>query len=284
MQVGECPLWHPDEAVLYWIDIPDCTVHRHDPATGEHRRYALPTEPGCIVRSARGGLIVAMRSGIARLDTGTGTVSMLLPAPYDTTTTRFNDGRCDASGRLWVGSMYEPRDRPAATLYCLDRGVLRDAAHLVTVSNGVAFSADGTTLYHADTTAHAIRAYAFDGASGRASNGRLLRQFSTDKSSPAYGGRPDGAAVDSEGAYWVAMFEGGRLLRLDANGDILQQIDLPVRCPTMMAFGGADLQTLYITTARHNRSAEELERLPLSGCVLSMRVDVAGQVEPAYVD
>jgi sugar lactone lactonase YvrE len=113
-------------------------------------------------------------------------------------------------------------------------------------------------------------------------NGRLFKQFSTDKSNN-YGGRPDGAAVDSEGAYWCAMYEGGRLLRLAPTGEILQEISLPVRCPTMVAFGGNDLKTLYITTARHNRQTMELAEFPLSGYVLKMDVDVPGRIEPAYI-
>jgi len=106
-------------------------------------------------------------------------------------------------------------------------------------------------------------------------------QISMDKAQ-SYGGRPDGGAVDSEGAYWCAMFEGGRILRFSPTGELLREIRLPVRCPTMIAFGGADLRTLYITTARSNRPDAELVQYPLSGCVLSLRVDVAGREEPAY--
>lgn len=228
--------------------------------------------------------MVALRTGIAKLDTITGELTMQIEAPYDTKTTRFNDGRCDPTGRFWLGTIYEPRDKALASLYCLDRGTLRPAGNPVTVSNGVAFSEDGTTLYHADTAAHAIRAYVLESQHGIIGSGRLLHQFSSDRTAPDYGGRPDGAAVDSEGAYWCAMFEGGRLLRLSPTGDILREICLPVRCPTMMAFGGADLRTLYITSARQNRSAEELERFPLSGYVISIRVDVPGRTEPAYRD
>jgi sugar lactone lactonase YvrE len=206
----------------------------------------------------------------------------VVDAPYDQSLMRFNDGRCDAAGRLWVGTLYEPRDKPAGSLFCLERGAIRNAGNPVTVSNGVAFSLDRRTLYHSDTTAHRITAYDFDLASGQIGTAKVFRQFSTDKANN-YGGRPDGAAVDSEGAYWCAMYEGGRILRLSANGEILREIALPVRCPTMVAFGGADLKTLFITSARHNRPDEELKRMPLSGCVLAMRVDVPGCIEPAYL-
>lgn len=284
MQLGESPLWHPGKAALYWIDIPGCAVHRLHPESGAHHSWAMPAEPGCIAYRSDGGLMVALRGGIAKLDTSTGELTMLVAAPYDTGTTRFNDGRCDPMGRFWLGTIYEPRDKALAALYCLDRGILRPGVNPVTVSNGVAFSKDGTTLYHADTAAHTIRAYAFEAKTGVIGSGVVLHHFNDDRTSPDYGGRPDGAAVDSEGAYWCAMFEGGRLLRLSPSGDILQEISLPLRCPTMMAFGGEDLRTLYVTSARHNRGEQELERFPLSGCVLSIRVDVPGRSEPAYQD
>jgi sugar lactone lactonase YvrE len=279
MLLGETPLWDADHAVLYWVDIPGKAVHRLDPVTRAHTSWPMPSEPGCIALHTDGGLIVPLRTSIAHLNTDTGTLRHLLPAPYDINTIRFNDGRCDAAGRLWVGTIFEPKGQAAASLYCLERGQLRDVHHPVTTSNGVAFSGDGKTLYQSDTPAHRIMAYDFDAMSGQVGAARLFHQFPTDRSAPGYGGRPDGAAVDSEDAYWCAMFEGGRLLRLSSSGEILSEIRLPVRCPTMMAFGGADLRTLYITTSRENRSAAEIEQYPLSGHTLSIRVDVPGRKE-----
>lgn len=282
MQLGESPLWHPQEKRLYWIDIDGRAIHCLDPQTNMHRAWPLPSEPGAIAWTASGGLIVAMRSGLATLDTNSGALGMFASAPYDPRHERFNDGRCDAAGRFWVGTLYEPRDRPNAVLYALERGVLRDSGKRATVSNGVAFSPDQRTLYHSDTTSHTITAYDYDAATGATDNGRLFHRFSSERG-PGYGGRPDGAAVDSQGNYWCAMYEGGRLLQLDAGGAILREILLPVRCPTMMAFGGSDLRTLYITTVSSKRSAEELAACPLSGCLLSLRVDVPGQAEHPYI-
>lgn len=283
MQVGECPLWHPEEAALYWIDINGCAIHRLDSKDGSHRSWSMPSEPGCIALNASGGLIVALRSGLASFDTANGLLSVLASPPYDTAKLRFNDGRCDAAGRLWVGTIYEPRDQQLGTLYCVERGAIRDSGNRVTVSNGVAFSADNRTLYHADTTAHKITAYEFDVATGCLGKSHIFKQFSTDKSQN-YGGRPDGAAVDSEGAYWCAMYEGGRILRLSpSSGEVLREIQLPLRCPTMIAFGGPDLRTLYVTSARHNRPEAELVQFPLSGCLLAISVDVPGRVETTYL-
>ena len=283
MLLGECPLWHPEEAALYWIDIAGLAVHRFVPETGAHSSWFVPSEPGCIARCADGGLIVAMRSGLALLNTIDGALSRLADAPYDSSRIRFNDGRCDAHGRLWVGTLYDPRDQARGSLFCVERGVIRNVGNPVTVSNGIAFSVDNKTLYHADTSAHRIMSYDFNAQTGKLGKGHLFKQFSPDKSDINYGGRPDGAAVDSENAYWCAMYEGARLLRIAASGKVLQEIPLPVRCPTMVAFGGHDLRTLYITTVRSKRSTEELNRYPLSGKVLSIRVDVPGRLEPPYV-
>lgn len=282
LQLGESPVWNAAEQTLYFVDIPGQAVHSLHPASGLHRQWAMPAEPGCIALRAGGGLIVALRPGLAQLDTDSGALTMLVDAPYDTSKMRFNDGRVDGAGRLVTGTIYEPRDQAAAVLYSFEHGRLRDAGPRATVSNGVAFSPDGRTLYHADTTTHKITTYDYDLATGMVGAGRLFQQFSMDKSA-GYGGRPDGATVDSEGAYWCAMFEGGRLLRFAPSGELLQEVPLPVRCPTMLSFGGEDLRTIYITTARKNRPEAEIAAHPLSGCVLQLRVDVPGRVEPAYI-
>jgi sugar lactone lactonase YvrE len=149
----------------------------------------------------------------------------------------------------------------------------------ITVSNGLAFSPDGRTMYRSDTSAHRVYAIDFDGSDGSLSRQRVFADFpvkQADQDLVTYGGRPDGAAVDAEGAYWCAMYEGQRLLRLASDGRLLQELPLPVRCPTMPCFGGPDLRTLYVTTARHNRPADELAAQPLAGAVLSLRVDVPG--------
>ncbi len=282
MQLGECPLWHPRENQLYWIDIDGRAVHRLALQNNLHQSWAMPSEPGAIAWCASGGMVVALRTGIHMLDTATGSLNLIAPPPYDPAHERFNDGRCDAAGRLWVGTLYEPRDQPNAVLYALERGALRDSGVRATVSNGVAFSLDDHIIYHSDTTSHRISAYEYDLHSGAVGAGRVLRQFSMERDAQ-YGGRPDGAAVDAEGNYWCAMYEGGRLLKLSPSGEILREILLPVRCPTMVAFGGSDLRTLYVTTVSSKRSPEELASFPHSGCLLSLRVDLPGLPEHPYI-
>jgi sugar lactone lactonase YvrE len=276
--LGESPFWHPGEQSLYWVDIPGHALHRFTPSSGDHRQWALDGEPGCIAPLPGGCLYLAMRDGLYRFDTATGQRTRVAAPPYDPARQRFNDGKADPQGRLWVGTIDDQR-LPEAALYCLVDEAMERRAGDVASSNGLAWSPDGHTQYWSDTKAHAIYAMDVDPAEGALSERRVFAQFPpkpADGSLAGYGGRPDGAAVDAEGAYWAAMFEGQRLVRLAPDGHVLQEIPLPVRCATMPCFGGPDLRTLYVTTAREKRPAEELAAQPWAGRVLQARVDVPG--------
>lgn len=273
-ELGESPLWHPEEQALYAIDIARRQVLRWANGQGEPQIWPLDSEPGCIALRASGGLLVACRDGLFAFDQGR--TERLLPPPFDPARQRFNDGKPDAAGRFWVGTIDDAR-APDAALYRLDASGATPVADGITTSNGLAWSPDGHTMYWADTKAHTVYRLAFEnGETGPREP--WLRFPPRDPAQPldAYGGRPDGAAVDEEGAYWVAMFEGQRLLRFAPDGSLLQSITLPVRCPTMPCFGGPDRRTLFLTTAREKRPAEELAAQPLAGAVLHFRVDVAG--------
>jgi len=277
--LGESPVWHPREQVLYWCDIPGKRLNRFDPASGAQAHWAFDVEPASLAPRLDGSLLIALRDGLWRFDPASGERTRLVAAPYDTTKERFNDGKSDPQGRFWVGTIYEPRDPALAALYCYDDGRLERRADGITTSNGLAWSPNGRTMYWSDTKAHTVYAFDFDPLSGALSNRRVFARFPPKQAGQdlaSYGGRPDGAAVDAEGCYWVAMFEGQRVLRLSPEGKVLRELRLPVRCATMPCFGGADLKTLYITTARENRPPAELAEQPLAGCVLSLRVDVAG--------
>ena len=276
--LGESPFWHPQEQALYWCDIPGRTLHRYQPATNVHDSWGFDTEVASGAPLLGGGLLLALRSGLWRFDPADRGLRLLAAAPYDDPQLRFNDGKADPAGRFWVGTYHEQR-QPLAALYRYAGGELQRMVPDAVASNGLAWSPDGATLYWSDTRAHTVWAFDFDPADGALSNRRVFAQFAprAEGQAPAhYGGRPDGAAVDTEGAYWVAMFEGARLLRLAPDGRVLREVKLPVQCATMPCFGGADLKTLYATTARAHRPAAELARQPWAGCVLQLRVDVAG--------
>lgn len=276
--LGESPLWHPQEQVLYWCDIPGRSLHRYDLRTQVHDHWGFDDEPACCAPMLGGGLLLGMRSGLWRFDTTTGERRRLAEPPYDPAEQRFNDGKPDPRGRFWVGTLHERREFRGA-LYRYAQGELEPMVDDVAVSNGLAWSPDARTMYWSDTKRHAVYAFDFDLADGVLSNRRVFASF--DERRPGedlsrYGGRPDGAAVDVEGAYWVAMFEGARLLRLSPRGEVLREVKLPVQCATMPCFGGPDLRTLFVTTSREKRPAEELARTPWAGCVLQMRVEVPG--------
>jgi sugar lactone lactonase YvrE len=237
----------------------------------------MPESIGCFALRGAGGFVVALRDGIwlARYD-GT-LVKKLADAPFDRSHHRFNDGRCDAQGRFWAGTMNERRDAPSGTLVRVDpAGRLECVLGDMTISNGLAWSPDGRTMYHADTPTRTINAYDFDAAAGTPSRGRVFARFAAETD------RPDGAAVDREGGYWSAFYRGGKVVRLSPAGTVDAEYPLAAQCPTMCAFGGDDLQTLYVTTARQHRDADELARLPHSGGIFAMHVDVPGLPEPKF--
>lgn len=290
--LGESPFWHPREQRLYWLDIPGRRVRRWDPATGAREAWALPQDPGCIAPAESGGFVLALRDGFYRArDWGAALEPMVRFSHGETT--RFNDGKADPVGRFWAGTYYEPKDARKADLYALDarsgRPNVQLKAHNATAANGLAWSPDQRTLYWTDTTRHVIQAWDWEPVANVMRRHRVFHQFAPKPAGwqpgqAGYGGRPDGAAMDVEGHYWVAMFEGGRLLRLAPDGHIAAEFAVPARCPTMPCFGGPDGRTLYLTTARHQRPAEELAALPHSGCVLSARVDVAGLPTNFFID
>jgi sugar lactone lactonase YvrE len=289
-ELGESPFWHPLERRLYWVDIAGRQVRRADPATGSVESWAMPSEPGCIAPLRAGGLVAALRDGVYRASSWGGPLVPVARFGHDPKTTRFNDGKADPVGRFWAGTMYERGDARKAELYSIDlrssnsnpgEPLVELKAHNAVTANGLAWSPDTATLYWADTPNHVIHAWDWDAELNLMSHHRIFRQLpgkpaGWQPGQPGYGGRPDGAAVDTRGNYWCAMYEGGRLLKFDPTGELIAEIPVPVRCPTMPCFGDDDLRTLYVTTARRNRSAEELRALPQSGCLFAMGVDVPG--------
>ena len=268
--LGESPLWHPVEQRLYAVDIPGRQVLCWREGADEPDTWPQDAEPGCIAACAGGGLLVARRDGLWTLDR-----QFVSPPPYDAARLRFNDGKVDPAGRFWVGSISDARE-PEAALYRFDGTTFTVQVPGLTTSNGLAWSPDGRRMHWSDTKAHRIFAADFDAATGAMSAPRVFVEFKPRTTGEPYGGRPDGAAMDADGCYWAAMFEGGCLLRIAPTGEVVQRIELPVACPTMPTFGGSDLRTLFITTAREKRPADELERQPLAGAVLQLRVDVPG--------
>jgi sugar lactone lactonase YvrE len=275
--LGECPVWSVAEQVLYWVDINAPALNRFDPATGRNVAMPMPESIGCFALRRQGGFVVALRGGIWLASPDGSLLRQVAAVPYDPSHHRFNDGRCDPQGRFWAGYMNERRDAASAGLLRLDPDFrLTPVLGGMTISNGLAWSPDGRTMYHTDTPTLAVDAYDFDAASGTPSNRRVFARFGDEAD------RPDGAAVDSEGCYWTALYRGGAVVRLSPAGDVLARFPVPAMCPTMCAFGGPDLRTLYVTSARQMRADDELARLPQSGGIFALDVAVPGRSEPAF--
>lgn len=275
--LAECPLWSVDEQSLYWVDINAPSLNCFDPQAGRNLAWPMPEAIGSFALREGGGFVAALRHGIWFVDAAGKLQHKVADAPYDPTYHRFNDGRADAQGRFWAGSMNEKRDASTARLYRFDVDLaLIPIISGITISNGLAWSPDSLTMYHADTPTRTIKAWDFDPATGDVANMRVFARF-TDETD-----RPDGAAVDREGCYWSALYRGGKVVRISPQGEVLAAFPLRAMCPTMCAFGGPDLRTLYVTTARQRREPEELDRLPQSGGIFAMRVDVPGMPEPRF--
>jgi sugar lactone lactonase YvrE len=299
--LGESPFWHPVEKMLYWVDIPGKKIHRATLDGMVTDGWDLTQEPGCIAPAKRGGLIIALRDGIYRAAHWQADLVKIASVNYDTATQRFNDGKCDTAGRLWAGSMYEPRTERLAALYRLDARdvtnhrkppkfeiVQKDAI----LANGLGWSPDNKTIYWADTVDQIIHAWDWDEVTGRMSNKRVFQKFDKkpanwtpeNQQGVNYQGRPDGCAIDVQGNYYIAMYDGQRILKFAPTGKLLANIPTPTRCTTMPCFGGDDMKTLFITTSSFMRPAEEMKAQPLAGHVFSMQVDVPGLPVNFYQD
>ncbi|WP_336957731.1 SMP-30/gluconolactonase/LRE family protein [Sphingobium aquiterrae] len=277
-RLGEGPRWHGGERRLYWVDIEARELHRFDPATGtdECRGFADPV--GCFAFVAGGGLLLAMKAGFALLDDWDADPRPFGPQLFaDRPDIRFNDGRTDPAGRFWAGSVNMAKSAQDAALYRLDGdGLVTQVEGGMLTCNGAAFTVDGRRFFHADTPSHALRAYDCDPVAGTLSGMRILHRF-------VHGtGRPDGGSADAEGCYWSALFDGGRVVRLAPDGTILAEVALPVQRPTMIVFGGDDLRTAYVTSARVGLSEEALAAQPHAGAIFSFRVDVPGLPEAPF--
>jgi len=279
-ELGEGPRWHGDEERLYWVDIHRNELHRYDPASGrdEMRRFTQPV--GCFAFRRGGGLVLAMKDGLALLDHWAGDPIPFGDQPFaGEPDLRCNDGRTDPAGRFWVGSVNTAKSARNAALYRVTadgRWTLLENDMLT--CNGAAFDAAGKAFRHADTPSHALRGYDVDPATGALSGRRIIHQFVEGT------GRPDGGSFDAAGCYWSALFDGGRVVRLSPEGEIMQTVALPVSRPTMIVFGGADLRTAYVTSARAGLSQEALADQPHAGAIFAFRVEVPGLPEFPFAE
>lgn len=270
-RLGEGPCWHPDEQLLYWVDIYNHRVHQFNPATGRHQFFDVGEVVGCIAPAGTHRLIMAQRKRLAFLDTSNGQVTPILTIKQEENQpdTRLNDGKCDSSGRFWFGSMSTkgPNGRlyrydPDGSLHVLETGL--------TISNGLGWSPDQKTFYLTDSPLQTIYAFDFNAESGNISNRRIFIDLIAESF------YPDGLTVDEEGCIWSAMWDGWCIIRFDPSGKEMMRVKMPVQRPTCCTFGNADLSTLYITSASVGLSEAEIQNSFYSGDLFSLTTSISG--------
>jgi sugar lactone lactonase YvrE len=271
--LGEGPVWCPREQALWWIDVQQPSLWKWTHATGATEHWSLPKPPANISILADGGVLIFFRTRAAVFREGKPELEWLDLSALELGDERFNDGKVDRLGRLWVGTLDRTVSRPLGRLYRMDA---KASFHVVDVgfplSNGIGWSPDNRTMYFAETHERRIYRYEFDLATGSATNRQVLVQ------QPEGPGGPDGLTVDAEGGIWCALFERGRVNRYLPSGELDVSIEMPVSQPTSCTIGGPALRTLYITSARFGLSEEELAREPRAGSLFALEIVQRGLV------
>jgi len=275
--LGECPLWDDRAQALWWVDIKAMKLHRWAIDGGAEQSWVFDEPIGSFAFTNARTLLLAMKRAVHRFDPVTGARSEFARPDTEPATNRFNDGRCDRAGRFWAGTMSEGPREPVGSLYRIDpdgRCVRRFDE--IFVPNSLAFSPDDRIMYFSDTHRHLIWTCAYDLATGQAGERRIFSDLRERQ------GRPDGSAIDADGCLWNCEYGGGRVVRYTPDGVVDQVVTLPATNATCCAFGGADLRTLYITTATQRLTPEDLERQPLAGSVFAARVTIPGLPEARF--
>jgi sugar lactone lactonase YvrE len=265
--------------VLYWVDITQGHLHRFDPRSGDHQVTELGQVISAMGVRASGGFVLATREGFAFYDAASGGLEFLgEPDADQAEDARFNDGKTDRQGRFWAGKM---SPRLENSLFCLspDRSIRRMESG-IGISNGLGWSPDNRTFYYTDSETRLIYAYDFDAATGKIGNRRI---FASIPNAPREG-TPDGLAVDEEGCIWSARWGGWKVVRYTPDGRIEREIAMPVEFPTSCAFGGPELNELYITSAfvQIRDQADLRAAQPLAGDVFRLKTHVHGFPEPLF--
>ncbi len=276
--LGEGALWDADQQRLYWVDILEHRVFVFDPTTRENREFQVEEDVGTVVITRDEKILLALRSGFAELDPTDGTLRHLGDPRESPLEGRFNDGKCDPEGRFWAGTIVDSEEANGlGALYCLntDHSVTRKLEG-VTCSNGLCWSADRKTFYYIDTPTYQVRAFDFDARSGAIENSRVVIELTRQE------GAPDGMTIDADDQLWIALFDGGKVLRVDPrSGERTYEVLVPGGGNvTSCALGGPELRQLYITTARVGLSLADVSTLPDAGSLFAAEVPASGV--PSY--
>lgn len=274
---GEGILWNPADGRVWWTDIDGRRLWWLDPEAGRSDSIAMPDRVCCFAPRATGGFVLALADRFALFDPATEALETVAPFEPENPDTRLNDGRTDRQGRFVAGGMNEVTGAASSSVVRLDPdGTVTTLIAGVACANSTCFSADGRTMFFADSPQRTIRAYDYDPATGALGGARLFADLRSEA------GVPDGACVDAEGGVWSAAWQGRRVVRIAPDGRIDAEIAVPVERPTCCAFGGAGLDTLFITTSRQGASAAQIAAEPLSGSLFACRPGVRGLADAPF--
>ncbi|MGH7214390.1 MAG: SMP-30/gluconolactonase/LRE family protein [Tepidisphaeraceae bacterium] len=279
--LGEGAFWCDKTQRLYWVEITLGRIHIYDPVTRKDRVIDVSASAGMVgtvIPRANGGLVLAAQKGFMTLDPQTGKIETLVDPESDKPQTRFNDGACDAKGRFWAGTMTFKGDPGQGALYRLDPDhTVHKMVDKISISNGIAWNDDSTKMYYIDTAANSVDVFDYDLAAGTVRNRQTIIRF--EKSD----GWPDGMTNDAEGMLWVCHWAGSAVTRWDPrSGKRLQKIEVPTGLVTSPAFGGKEMDTLFLTTAREGMSEDALKNDPQAGGLFKCKPGVKGVALPHY--
>ena len=277
--IGEGPRWDELNNELVWVDILGRKVHRLGKDNASRSTIEVPSDVGVAEIKSDGSYILAVRDGFASVDADGTNYQLIFKFPEgNDPQVRMNDGACDAMGRFWAGTMHDSKAN-AGSLYCMETdGSVSTKISQVSISNGIGWNHANNRMYFIDSPTREIQIFDFDLQTGHISNPRCFVKI--DKQF----GLPDGLAIDAEDCLWVTLYGGGAVHRYSPSGELLAVVNVPVPNTTSCTFGGKDLSTLYITTARAELSQNQLDEYPLSGSVFAVDVDAKGNVAYRYGD
>jgi len=267
--IGETPIWHPSEEKLYWIDIDKKTLNTFDPVSKIEKQFDLQKMPGTVVPIDTGGVLVALRDGVYAFNMNTNSFRLLVAPEKNLPDNWLNDGKCDPAGRFWFGSM---GSKYKASLYRLSAsGKCDKMLDSITISNGIVWSLDNTKMYYIDSPTMKVRQFDYDNSTGNISNPKAVIKF------PEGVGSPDGMAIDSEGKLWIAHWGGACVSCWDPNtGKMLAKVEVPAQNVTACAFGGKNLETLYITTTSLFTDEASQKKYPSRGGIFVVNTGAKG--------
>lgn len=277
-ELGEGPVWDAQKQIILWLDIKQGKIHQFNPINNQHNYFNVGEMVGCIVPREQGGFIAGLANGVAFINIENNTVQHIVN-PEEGIGNRFNDGKCDASGRFWVGTMSLKEEENKGNLYVVENDLfIKKKIDNLTIPNGLAWNADNTIMYFINTPTDYVFAFDYNIENGEISNQRVAIDLSHED------GHADGMTIDEEGMLWIAFYGGWRVARYNpVTGKLLQQIEMPVENVTCCTFGGANLNDLYITTASQGMSDEALKQQPHAGKLFVIKnLDVKGTLPQKF--